>query len=59
MVSVDNTMTEQMLMLLWWDAAFGNIFSKSDPKYDVEDVQCPDVSSCSDKQTCCLHMNDG
>ena len=31
MVSVYNAMTEQMLTLLWWDAAFGNIFSKSDP----------------------------
>ena len=37
--------------------AFENIFSENEPKFNMEDVQCPDSSSCSDKQTCCLHIS--
>ena len=51
-------LTEQMLDVVPIEAggvAFENIASESDP----EDIKCPDSSSCSDKQTCCLHISGG
>ena len=53
-------LTEQMLDVAPVEAggvAFENIVSESEPKDDVENIQCPDASSCSDKDTCCLHIS--